>query len=73
MLQNIEDGSGFYPASCSMTTVGSSPGVLRPGWKIYHSPPPSAKVKNGWSWTFALTVRLYNVDRQPIAVFYFNM
>jgi hypothetical protein len=34
-------------------------GVKRPGRKADHSPPPSAEVKNAWSYTSNLPIRLH--------------
>jgi hypothetical protein len=38
-----------------------SPGVKRPGHEADHSLPFSAKVKNAWSYTSVLPIRLYGV------------
>jgi len=37
------------------------PGVKRPGHEADHSPPPSAKVKNAWSYTSTPTVRFHGI------------
>jgi hypothetical protein len=46
----VQTGSGAHPASCSMGTRGSFPGVKRPGRKAVHSPPSSVEV-NAWNCT----------------------
>jgi hypothetical protein len=44
-------------------------GVKRPGREVYHSPPTSAEVKNGWSYTSLLPVCLHGVDRNSLKFF----
>jgi hypothetical protein len=34
-------------------------GIKRPGREAYHSPPSSAEVKNAWSYTSILPIRLH--------------
>jgi hypothetical protein len=46
----IQTGSGTHPASNPMSTRGSFLRVKRPGRETDHSPPPSAQVKNSWSY-----------------------
>jgi hypothetical protein len=53
--------SGAYPASYSMGTRGSFPGVKRPGREANHSPPSTAEVKNAWSYTSTLPICLQGV------------
>jgi hypothetical protein len=36
-------------------------GVKRPGRETGHSPPSSAEVKNAWSYTSTLSIRLHGV------------
>jgi len=36
-------------------------GLKRPRREAYHSPPSSAEVKNAWSYTSTLPVRLHSV------------
>jgi hypothetical protein len=43
--RRFQNGSGTQPASYSMGTKGSIPGVNRPGHEADHSPPSSAEVK----------------------------
>jgi hypothetical protein len=48
----VQNGSGAHPASYPMGTRGSFPGwVKRKGRDVDHLPPPSAEVKNAWSYT----------------------
>jgi hypothetical protein len=46
----VQNGSGAHPASYTMGTRDSFPGVKRPGREADHSPPSSAEVKNAWSY-----------------------
>jgi hypothetical protein len=41
----VHNSSGAHPASYSMGTKGSFPGVKRPGREADHSPPSNAEVK----------------------------
>jgi hypothetical protein len=56
ILQSIQTCCGDHPVSCSM---GSSPGVKRPGPEIHHAPPSSTDVKNKWNYTSAPPVCLH--------------
>jgi hypothetical protein len=56
----VQNGSGAHPASYPMGTRGSFPGVKRPGREADHSP-PSAEVKNAWSYTATPPVGLHGV------------
>jgi hypothetical protein len=47
-LHVVQTGSGVHPTSYPMGTVGSSPGVKRPGSEVDHSLPTSAEVKKMW-------------------------
>jgi hypothetical protein len=47
----VQIGSGAHPAPYPMGTRDSYPGEKRPGHEADHSPPPSAEVKNVWSYT----------------------
>jgi hypothetical protein len=38
-----------------------SPRIKRPGREVNHTPPPSAEVKNGWSYTYTPLIRLHGV------------
>jgi len=58
LVQNI---SGAHPASYPMGTRGSSLGVKRPGREADQLPPFSAEVKNAWSYTSTLPIRLHGV------------
>jgi hypothetical protein len=57
----FQNGSGAHPASYPMSTRGSSLGVKRLGREHDHSPPSSAEVKNAWSYTSTLPIRLHGV------------
>jgi hypothetical protein len=46
-----QTGSGSHPVSYPMGIRDFSLGVKRPGREANHSPPPSAEVKNTWSYT----------------------
>jgi hypothetical protein len=52
----VQTGSGTQrvPGALSL-------GVKRPGREADHSPPSSAEVKNGWSYTFTSPIRLHSV------------
>jgi hypothetical protein len=54
-------GSGVHLASYPMGTKGSFPGIQRPGREADYSPPSSVEVKNAWSCTSTLPVRLHGV------------
>jgi hypothetical protein len=45
-------GFGVHPASYSMGTASSFPGLKRPGCETDRSPPTSTKIKNTWIYTF---------------------
>jgi hypothetical protein len=47
----VHTGSGTHPASYPMGTEGSFPGGKASEREADHSPPPSAEVKNVWSYT----------------------
>jgi hypothetical protein len=57
----VQNGSGAHPASYPMGTVGSFPGVKRPGREADHSSPSSAEVKNAWSYTSTAPICLHGV------------
>jgi hypothetical protein len=38
-------------------------GIKRPGPEVNHLPPPSAEVKNEWSYTSAPPIRIHGTDR----------
>ena len=56
--------SGSYPASSSMGTRDSFPGVKRQGRGFGHSPQPSAEVKKEWSYTSAPPICLHSLCRE---------
>ena len=43
---------------------GLFPGVKQPGCAVNHSPPSSAEVKNGWSYTSTPTVCFHGMDKE---------
>jgi hypothetical protein len=47
----VQTGSGAHPASYTMGTGGSFPGIKRPGREVDHSTPTSAEVKKMWIYT----------------------
>jgi hypothetical protein len=49
--QNIQTGSGAYPATYAVGTKFFFPVPKPPRHELYHSLPPSAEVKNEWSYT----------------------
>jgi hypothetical protein len=57
----VQNGSGAHPTSYPMGIRGSFPGVKRPGREADHSPPSRAKVKNAWSYTSTLPIRLHGM------------
>jgi len=44
-----------HPASYSVGSIDSFPGVKRPGREADHSHPSSTEVKNAWNYTSALS------------------
>jgi hypothetical protein len=51
-LQNIQTSSGAHPVSYSVRTrIFFPPRDKQPEREVAISPPSSAEVKNGWSWT----------------------
>jgi len=56
-----ETHSGAHPSSYPMGTGAFSLRIKRPGREVDHSPPPSAEVKNAWSYTSTLPVHLHSV------------
>jgi hypothetical protein len=53
LRQCFRTGSGAHPVSYPTGTMALSSGVKLPGREANHSPPPSAKVKNAWSYICA--------------------
>jgi hypothetical protein len=47
LLYNIQTGSGAHPASYPIVSGTLTLGVKKPGREADHSPPSSAKAKNG--------------------------
>jgi hypothetical protein len=63
ILCEVHEGSEAQHASNSMGYRGSLAGVKRPRSDTDHSPPPRAKVKNGWSYTSVSIQCLHNIYR----------
>jgi hypothetical protein len=62
LRHHIQTGSGAHPASYPMGITGAlTPGVKRPECEANHSSPSSAEVKNTWSSTATLPIRLHCV------------
>ena len=49
----------------------SFPGVKLPGFEVSYSHPPSAELKNEWSYTSAPPVFLYGVDRENFTFYFY--
>jgi hypothetical protein len=47
LRRSVQTGSGAEPAAYLVGSVGSYPGVKRPGREADNSPPSNAEVKNG--------------------------
>jgi hypothetical protein len=47
LLHSVKTGSGAHPASCTVGAVAFCLGVKLPRREADHSPPSSAKFKNG--------------------------
>jgi hypothetical protein len=62
--KTVRTGFGALPACLSAGTF-----VKRPGHHVYHSPAPSAEVKNKWRRTSAPTICLYGVGRNNFALY----
>jgi hypothetical protein len=63
LIRNVQTDSGSHPASYSMDTGGSSPGVMRPGRQAGYSPPSSTEAKNKWTYTATPSICLRGVRR----------
>jgi hypothetical protein len=51
LLRNVQTGCGTRPSPVLNEYRDSLPAVIRPGREFHHSLPPSAEVKNEWSYT----------------------
>ena len=59
----------WSPSSLQFSDYQASfPGVKRPELEVDHCPPPSAEVKNEWSYTSACTVFLYGVEGEYLII-----
>jgi len=61
LRHRVYTGSGAYPASYVIRTGNSFPDGKRPGLEADHSSPPSAEVKNAWSYKSTPHTRLHGV------------
>jgi hypothetical protein len=60
LLQNVQTGSEAHPTSHPIGTGVLFPAVeRRPERYVDHSHPPSAKVKNEWSYTSTSTLYVF--------------
>ena len=57
LLQNVQNGCGPHPITCSIGNVGSSLEVKRQGFGSSLTP-SSSEVKNGWSHNSTSPIRL---------------
>jgi hypothetical protein len=57
----VQNGSGDTQPPIQWVPGALSLGVKRPGREADHSPPSSAEVKNAWSYTSTLPIRLHGV------------
>jgi hypothetical protein len=55
----VKNGSEAHPASYPMGNRGSFPGGKAARREADHSPPPSAEVKNAWSYTSTSPICLH--------------
>jgi len=67
LLQNLQTGSASSQPP-SQWVPGSMRGQRRPGREVKHSPPSSAQVKNEWSCTSVLAIRLYGLGREGVTL-----
>jgi len=61
LRHRVQTGSESHPASYPMGTGVLSAGVNWPGREADHSPQCSAEIKNAWSYTSILRIRLHSV------------
>jgi len=61
LRHRVQTGSGAHPASYTMGTVVLTPEIKRQGRKATDSPPPTAKIKNAWRYTYTAPIRLHGV------------
>jgi len=52
---------GVHPTSYGMGTGNSYPGIKRPAREPNHLHPSSGEIKNAWSYTSILQIRLHSV------------
>jgi hypothetical protein len=62
--RRYQTASEVHPVFFSVGTGRSYPGLKRPGREANKSPPPSAEVRNAWSYTSSHSVRLHGVVRR---------
>jgi len=69
--QNFQTVPGARPASHTLFTGGSFPGVKRPGREVYRPLTPfSAEVRNEWRYTGTATIYLYGMEGEGGAFLY---
>jgi hypothetical protein len=66
VLQNVQTGSTAHPVTYLMDT-GNFPGVKRMALDFNRSTPPSAKVKNKWSYSSTVAICLHGADGKTFA------
>jgi len=69
LLQNISTGSVVHPASYWNGTWVLF-WVMRSGHEADYSPPPSAEVKDEWSYTSTSPLSFHSVDRYSLTFFF---
>jgi hypothetical protein len=63
LLQNLHNGYGSHPASCSMDSMVFLAGLKRLRRDFEQSSSVSVEVTNEWSDTTTLSIRLHGMDR----------
>lgn len=71
LLQNISTGSVAHPAPYWIGTWVLS-WVMLSGHEADYSPPPSAEVKDDWSYTSTSLRRLHSVDKDSWTLFFYS-
>ena len=66
VVRNLTSPDWLWGSASQQLNVyrGSFPGAKRPGCEVEHSPPSRTEVKNEWSYTSALPIRLHGGDRK---------
>jgi hypothetical protein len=66
LCHRIQIGSRAHPSSYSVVPGVLTEGVKRPGRKAGNSSPPSAEVKDAWSYTFTPPIHLHRTSLLPL-------